>query len=751
MAISVDWTTRQSKNKEMKFSNTILLIALSACSIVAYAQDQEISNSDRVLEEIIVTASKREVSLQELPMSVAVLTGKQLSEIGALELEDFWRLIPSLNVRDAAFGGNSVIIRGLSDTDSFQSTESLTAFYLDDTAVTYVTGLFSSPGDAAMVDVSRVEILRGPQGTLVGANAMGGAIRVISNEPDPATVFKELDLNLSSTAQGSLNYGGSYIHNQPIGVDSAIRLAIFSQFDDGFVDDIGLGRKNINNQERKGIRFSWLRDITKTFEVLARVYAEDIESDGNNYTDPFGKPELNLVTQGDYQIALLSPEPRKEELRLATLRLRWIHDWGEFYSATSWFEKSLNQHYDWSKEFRFRFFGFYNQAPFLTSSEQRDFSQEFRVSSSDQGKINWLAGFYYLDQDFHRMDHGSTPGALTACPPCGALIPADEVILNVLEDSNRQDMALFGEVGWRFNDKLHGTIGGRWHKIDRRYDTTGFFAVFPLDDGINGDADNFVPKVSLSWEASEEIMVYGLVSKGFRAGQFNNAASRAVCGAREIIDSDELVNYEAGIKARFAQDRASVNATVFHIDWKDIQTNVFDSNCGFTFLENAGAATSDGLELDFNWLVSQDFSLQGGFGYNKAELSTDLPNPAVNAPAGTRIPNVPKWTSNLAGNWGFNWSDKTTGFVRADAQYVGSRTTRFDQSPMGPVFSSVSSLDSYLLVNFRIGANIGQWRTELFVRNVFDETADIFCCRFDFETTIARPRTIGVRTSSIFD
>jgi outer membrane receptor protein involved in Fe transport len=719
----------------------VLLAAVSLC-FDARAVEEHAGNAERTLEEVIVTASKREVALQDLAMSVGVLTGEQLQDIGAIGLEDYWRMIPSLNVRDGPFGGNSVVIRGLSDSDTFNSTESLSAFYVDDTAVTYVTSLFATPASVGMVDVQRVEVLRGPQGSLVGANAMGGAIRVITNEPDPTTAAYRTEFNLGNTAHGGWNYGGQAIVNQPTGEHSALRLAAFYQYDDGFIDDIGLQRRDINDRERAGARLSWLWNLSERFEVLARFYGERIDSGGYEYADPVGKVELGLLTEGDYQVALLSPEFRDEELGIASLRLRWTFDWGEIYSATNWYEKELEQAYDWSKELYFDFFGIWNPAPFGGRASQEDLSQELRIRSDGHGSLNWLVGLYYLDQEYVSEATGATPGLLERCPPCGFLVPPDEIILDTRDTQTREDLALFGELSWRFLERWEATLGGRWYRIDRTLTSSGFFGPFPLDDSVGGETDDFVPKASLSWDVDDQTMVYGLVSRGFRPGQFNNAPAREVCGARAIIDSDDLTNYEAGVKSRFAEGRVSINATVFHIDWDDIQTNFFKPDCGFVFLENAGSATSDGVEFDFSWLVSDRFTLQGGFGYNEAELAEALPDPDVDAPAGTRIPNVPRWTANIAGTWQFNWYDEAPGYLRADAQFVGSRTVLFDRSPE---FLTLTELDSYTLVNLRLGGDFGNWRTELFANNLFDEVADIFCCRYDLDTAIARPRTAGVR------
>ena len=720
-----------------------MMMVMVAGSMPVFAQDDVSSNETLVLEEIIVTATKREVNLRDLPLSVGVLSGSTLSEIGAIGMDDYWRMIPSLNVKDGPLGGNTAIIRGLSDSVSFSQPESLNAFYIDDTAITFVPGLYATPGDPALVDLARVEVLRGPQGTLVGANAMGGAIRVITNEPDVEEPLRKLDLNLSNTAHGGWNYGGNFILNQPLrNGNSAIRLAAFYQDDDGFIDDIGLQRKDINSEQRGGARISWLWNVSDSFEVLVRAYAENIETGGYNYADPIGKPALGLLTEGDYEVALLSPEPRDEELRMASLRLRWQTAWGEIYSATSWFEKDTSLNADWSPEFNFNF-GFYHLAPFHTEVGQKDLSQELRFSSDGSGNFNWLAGLYYLDQEATRFDTGSAPGIHEDCPGCFPFIGPDELLLLFHEQSSRKDIALFGEVSWRFRDDFEATFGGRWYQIKRDLASQGFFAFFPLDELVSGDGDDFVPKFSLSWDVSDHVMVYGLVSEGFRPGQFNTPAARDVCGARTIIDSDSLRNYEFGTRTSLANDRVGLNVTAFHIDWDDIQTSVFQLDCGFTVLENAGKATSDGLELELNALLTDNFRLQGGIGYNKAELAEA--SPAFNAPKGLRIPNVPKVTASLAATWNFAWNDRIGGFLRGDVQYVGSRTTSFDPTVL-EMTPTPARLDDYFLVNLRVGGDKGRWNNELFVDNLFDEVADLFCCRLFVETAINRPRTIGVRT-----
>ncbi len=710
-------------------------LVVSAFFATPLAHAQAVADEDaRVLDEIIVTATLREVALQDLPMSVGVLTESLLDDINALNIEDIWRLVPSVAVRDAPFGGHSVAIRGLVDSDSFLSTESINAFYVDDTAITYAPGLFSTVGNVAVLDLNRVEVLRGPQGTLIGANSMGGAVRMISNEPDIDARTGQMDANLSSTDYGDWNYGARVMLNLPVGSDSALRFAGLYQDDGGFVDDIFQGTSDFNDMQRAAGRLSWLWNASDDVEVLARFYAENLDSGGYNYADPIGRDWVGLLTTDKYQVIRYSDEPRDEDLRLASLRLRWQFDWGELYSATSWYEKDIDLRFDFSPELFF-FLGLDGAAPYRVQTGQRDISQEIRLTSSDSARLKWLVGFYWLDQDASRLEVGSAP-----------TFGLD--LLDSSTDSKREDIALFGELGWQITDNLEAAVGARWYQIDRSERTFSGTMFGIGETSAEGRMDDIVPKVSLSWSVADDVMIYGLVSQGFRPGQPNGQFAIETCGAREVLDPDSITNYELGIKSQFANRRVSLNATAFHIDWDDMQFNAFELTCPTPLLDNLNEAESRGVEVDFNWLATDTFSLQGGFGYNRAKITTGTDNPAFDVPPGTRMPNVPEWTANLAGTWEFQWSEQVAGYVRVDAQYIDSRTTLYDQSPDFPIRES---LPSYSLVNARVGAQFDAWSAELFSTNLTNELAELFCCRALWDPAVSRPRTIGLRGSWYFE
>lgn len=702
------------------------------------------------LDEIVVTATKRQVPLADVPMSVAVVSGESLQQVGASSIDDVWRYVPNLAVRDAPFGGRSYIIRGFADSDSFQSTEAITAVYMDDTPVTHVPGLFNTPADLAMLDMARLEVLRGPQGALVGANAMGGAVRMISAEPDTASPSFSAESNLSQTDHGGFNTGARLTWNLPTGTYSAVRVAALHQSDDGFIDDIGLGREDINGQDRTAGRFSWGWSPSGGFDVLARLYHEAVETHGYNYADDVGRPWAGLPTDDEYEVVLYSPEQRDEEIELLSLRLRWNLAGGELYSATSWYNKDLYQALDWSVEqylFSGEFFSLNSglDAPTISDnySTQTDRVQELRFSRNhDWG--DWLAGIYFLDQDYALNEYlaaENIPAPLSLFGQEVAGVGDNFVYVRADTSGRRKDIAFFADVSWKLRDRLDAGVGFRWYSSEREQ-AVGGSGLFVVPGTADAKSDGMVPRATLSWHASDRTMVYGLFSTGFRPGQFNPAGAVGFCGAPPAIDDDEVTNLELGFRHRSLARNLAVSASLFHTDWRDMQFTALEAaDCGFPVLGNAAEASSRGMELAFMWWPTSRLELGGGLGYNDAQLDSEVTTAALNIPAGTPIPNVPKWTGNVSATWSFDWPRGTPGYLRAAAQFVDERRTLFDPNS----FPTYPEMDAYTLVNLRVGAERPRWTAEFFATNVFNERAQLFCCRNFFDPAVNRPRTMGAR------
>ena len=490
------------------------------------------------------------------------------------------------------------------------------------------------------------------------------------------------------------------------------------------------------------MRASLLYSPLPGLEVLARVHYEDREQGGYNYADPVGKPEFGLVT-GDYEVALLTPEFRDEEMTIASLRIDWELDIGKFTSVTSWYERDIDARLDWAPEFKYDFFGFYYPARGDIEQEQQDISQELRLSSHADADLQWLLGLYYLDQDYDTDGKLLAEGIHEACPGCFPFIRENGEMLDEQRETTREDLALFGELSFPLGEELTATLGARWYDTEQDRDVEGYFMFAPvLDDSVSGDTDGMVYKAALAWEPRPELMLYALAASGFRPGQFNDSGPREQCGAEPLLDSDELWNYEVGARSEWFQRRLMVNLTAFYIDWTDIQTSTRTPDCPFPILDNAGEASSLGFELEYSAVFSEWLSIDGSVGYNEAELEDD--NPGFNAEAGDPLPNVPEWTASIAANISYPVTRALTGYTRLEAQYVDSRPTVFNREE-AMAKGQPLEIDSYSLVNLRSGIEWRQWRAELFADNLLDEEADLFCCRLRAETTVNRPRTIGLR------
>lgn len=727
--------------------------ALLACALVAPpVAGQEI-------EEIVVTATRRDSALQDTALSIGVLTGEALSESRNLNWEDYWRQIPSMAVTDSGPFGRRIAIRGLSGNSGALADEALTATYLDDTPVTNPGGFFTMPPDFYLVDIERVEVLRGPQGTLFGASSMGGAVRNITNKPDATASTQSYEATISNTNHGGMNYEVHAILNQPLVQDrTALRLAAYYRDADGFVDDIGLNRTNVNSNRTVGFRLSGKTRIGDNLQLTGKIQYQDVEAGSYNEVDPVGKPEIGLPIENDYQLALLSEESRADEVILYNLDVEYTTPWADWISVTSYFENETAYVIDIADEMNV-FFGSYLASPIDGRFTQSVFTQEFRATSNSDTRLGWLAGVFYFDQEVPRdeiisasgfngtpfcRDENPPPPPDAPYPTCTGFQDGEETLS--IEDSRttREDYGVFGEVSYEIGDRWDATIGARWYQISKRTDAVldGFFAGgFGIATDVGSDEEGISGKGSLAFRVNDDAMVYVLASQGYRPGGANDPFATGRCpGAPLSYESDNLWNYEVGARTSWLDNRLTLNGTIYHIDWSDAQIVVRDPTCQTFYTENSGEADSDGVEIELSALINEHWELTVSAGFTDATLTEAVPNPEINAPAGTELPNVPDATASLVSTNYFPAFNNFDGFVRADVQYAGSSYSSID------LLSRVKK-PSYTLVDLRGGIESDHWRAELFVENLFDEQAMLFCCRLNGEFVTNRPRTIGIRAS----
>lgn len=711
------------------------VIALAACAVVS-AQAVHGDTSSGSLEEVVVTATKRALPIGEAAMSLSVITAQQLEAAAVAGIEDYWRLSPSVSFSDQGLT-QSIAIRGLGN-DVNSNVEPLAALYLGDIPITSPDGLFTYSPDFYLADVNRIEVLRGPQGTLFGASAMGGAIRILLADPDPESPARSIGGSFGSLAHGGEASEIDVMVNQPLSESTAVRMVAYYRNRDGYIDDVFQGRADINDREDMGVRFSLSAMLGDNLSILARILHQETEGGGFNYVMETGIPLLGVTTPGDYDTARLVNEFRDEESTVTSLRLEYEFAQATLTSVSAYLDFDVGLQFDVSNLVEFA-----NPGRSPVQYNQKAFTQELRLAGTS-GSMDWLVGAYYLDQEVPRTDQILSPGLAAVFP----FLPPDfpELVFDVRQDSDRREYAAFADLSWHLTDRLSLNAGARWYDITKRSTT---LTTALLQGVVNSqteqayDETGVTPKLGISWTLSRG-MLYASAAQGFRAGGGNAPFTVAVCGAPESYDSDELWTYEVGYRGEFGNGRVQLNAAAYTTNWDGAQQKVDLPDCSNIFIDNVGEVRSTGFEFETTALLKAYWELRATIGLNNSELAED----SSLAPKGTDIPLIPELTATLSSNWTFPIGDRYEARLSAEAQHTGA-----SNSNLIPEFSESQS--AYTLVHLRLGVRHDNWSLTLFANNVFDEQG-VFASRppsplgagGGFITTA--PRSVGVRARYAF-
>jgi iron complex outermembrane recepter protein len=711
-----------------------------------------------IVEEIIVTAQKREQSLQDVPISIRALSEKELGRLGANGLQDFAGFAPSLSMIGQGPIRAQVTIRGVSTGDlrfdRAQIRETV-GLYLDETPIS--TQVVSP--DLGLLDIERIEVLRGPQGTLYGAGSLSGTVRLITRKPNLQEMETRGDATVLNTAKGTTGYGLSSVINVPLSTDVAgFRLAVSHRDEGGYIDNLTTGRDDINDLQQTGARAS-LRVLPNDRLTLDASLVHQKTELGGDFSYRAEAGDLNELTP--------SEEPSESKVLLPSLVVSYDFDSVVLTSATSFFRKDTS--------FRLNSGGF---APLLvggpttidgdvvTQFEQREISQEIRLASNALDGWSYTVGAFYQDQDNgfgQDLTFSGIDAALGLSGPDFGAAP-DQVYVSDISLRTRQ-YSLFGEVSFELTERLAATVGGRAFRVEQDSDVwfAGLLAVprvgtehFALEE------DGFNPKVNLTYRLSDDALVYAQAAKGFRLGGTNEPVPEAQCSgdladlgftrAPRSFESDSLWNYEAGAKTALLDGRLTLNGAAYVIDWKRPPLGV-DLLCGFSTIVNAGAFGIAGAEVDLEARPVSGLTLRAGGAYNRGELDGDLP--PLGGQDGDRIPMTARLTYNASVDYEFPLpvgGGSVEGFVHLDYRYTGDRVTLF---PANPSYVGYYKLPAYDLVGVRGGVAWDHWSVELFVDNVLDERAELnrtdFYRGFDTIPGTAivsnRPRTYGLKVA----
>jgi outer membrane receptor protein involved in Fe transport len=698
-----------------------------------------------MIEVVIVTATRRESLVEEVPASVTALSEKDLEKMGALSFEDYARSVPGLSFTDNGLGGQNYVIRGIS-TNIFSESRAATSVYLDETPITDDGfGQLSYMPSPLLVDVERVEVLRGPQGTLFGSGSLGGAVRIITNQPNVNEAEGFVYASLSTTERGGPGYEFSGMANAPLyRGQGAVRGVFYYRNLDGWIDNTVLGQSNVNNNETIGMRLAGLWSFSDRLTVTGKAVYQDRQSDGSGFDQ-----ESPPWTQ---QRAV--PEPNGDEWTLFNLDIHYRFDWGNLISASSWLDRTIDQILDGAAAYP-------GPAEFTTVTafyrgEQKDFVQELRLQSSANERLDWLLGLYYQDQHYRLEHEVLVPGFDQLTGGLAAAFGTPDRLLVARADRPADQAAVFGDVILRLNERWESTLGGRWFRFQYASDssTKGPLAAAESNHQADSSETGFIPRLALSYFYSDEEMLYGSISGGYRPGGHNETVYDHWPDCRPYLDwlgvpgvppgfeSDSAWNYELGYKSAWASRRVSINVAAYYMDWTDMQT-LAGLPCGAQWVQNAGEATSKGAEVEFIANPTENLQLTLNGAWNDARLDEEVF--LLGGREDDRVPGVPEFAFGGALSWSFDAFAAINGRLRVEYQYVGS-------SPNGwSLFQVPSEIPSYSLVDLRLGLGKDRWRATLFIDNLFDKRAIITLHDFpEHGVTTARPFTVGISARFTF-
>jgi iron complex outermembrane receptor protein len=683
------------------------------------------------IEEIVVTATKRSQLLSDVPLAVQAVTAEDLYMLGARSFSDYSRTLAGVQVMDVGTGRDQIFIRGVAAPQGYIGMESAVGVYLDDVPIS--EGM--NQPDLNLYDVDRIEVLRGPQGTLYGSASLGGTIRIITNQPKIDVVEGTFDTEFSGTQHGGFNPAYSATLNLPIVSDlMAVRGVIYGRNPSGFIDDPTLGKTGVNDEDTYGGRLALRVIPNDRLTIDLKAMDQHTHQGGDNFADSAGGSYVRLDQYRNI------PEPFIDSSQIYNGTIAYGAPSFTVNSSTSFSRRRRDINNDFTG---LNFLGDGAVTPSYQRYIAESFTQELRVSSVQVKPFSWLVGAYFnrtSDNFFQSIDSVGA-GALFG-------LPSDNVA-QLAQTSTDKQKALFGEIGYSPIDRL--TLTGGIRVADLTLDSAslrdGLLIGAVLQNAGTTTQHASAPKANISWNFTPDTLAYIQAAKGYRIGGVN-ATIQTLNGFvfPTSYRPDSLWNYEVGFKGTALSRRLSFDADVFYIDWKNIQLDLQQS--GIDYFANAGNALSQGVELQGALQWTDHLQVGGQVTYTDAKLTSTTPGVGND---GERVPFVPRFSGSVFAEYATTTA-LGRAYARLDTQYVGTAFTGFGE--IGNY-----SYGDYGLTNVKIGLDRENWRVALFGKNVFDRRATLFAQPYYAgvinspnaeSVTVARPRTVGVDFTWLF-
>ena len=629
------------------------------------------------LEEIVVTATRRTERLQDVPISVLAFSQEKLDAQGLKSIDDLSRLSPGVNFQRNGMSsagnyndeGSDINIRGVDSTAG----TSTTGIYIDDSPIqTRHIGFGSINAFPALFDLDRVEVLRGPQGTLFGAGAEGGVVRFIAPEPNINKSAGYARVDATTTDGGAPSYEGGAAFGAPIIDDVlAFRASVSFRRDGGWVDRVGYSlspndtvalptpvyngnttEANANSSETTTARLAVKWKVSDTLEITPSIYYQRLQiSDTSAYWISLSDPASNVYRNGNF-----GTNPSNDAFTLSAVKVQWNFGFASLFSNTSFYDRNQNATSDYTQYLRATWNSFGELANVFPSAgdngyalfedDQRNFYQEFRLASSDtDARIVWNAGLFFshLSENVPEsiIDQTLNPEVLSyfgpnppvpVCAPPTLPCPNGLIFNGPIDRVVDKQIAAFGEVAFRLTDTFKATVGLRVSKVDYTgsVNATGPFLGTTIITSSSATEKPVTPKAVLSWQPDHDNLVYVSGSKGFRPGGPNvgvgsicqsNLTSLGISQVPPQYSSDNLWSYEIGSKNTFLDHRLQINTSLFYIDWNNIQQNVYLPVCGEQFTANLGKAKSEGGDVEVLYRPVEALTFDLTAAYTDARLT----------------------------------------------------------------------------------------------------------------------------------
>jgi iron complex outermembrane recepter protein len=721
-------------------------LAAALCGSVAAAQTTApaTSGSSTELAEIIVTATRRSESIQNVASSVTALTSGTLEQINARDLNDFAGFVPGLSFASTGPSTNLLVIRGITTGSQLSSA---TGVYLDDIPLGASTsnGVGYQSLNVNAFDLNRVEVLNGPQGTLYGATSLGGTIRYIPNAPDLKSFGLDAGVEVSSTEHGHINHAYTGMVNLPIDDIAAIRVDGYQVYDSGYAKDPIYGRDNQGWARSEGGRVALLFKPSDDLDIQLRASTQHIPSESADVG--FRDPKTHEPTYGTYDQAYPTFQPSDYSLTLYSAAINYDTPWAKFSSITGLQVNNGTSSTDESITYDAALggaFGFALADPFslYVNTTTKKFTQEFRVASHENTTFQWLAGAFLSNEQTHEVvdlfDTATPAGTFFGLSPFTSFLP-----------STYREYAGYADGTIFFTKQLELGLGVRYSRQKQAYEETvsGLLAT--------GSAAVLTPPVATSdqsvmtylinpkFHITDDVMLYARAASGFRPGGPNFVLSPGL--GNPTYAPDRLWSYELGEKASFLDKRATLDFDVYDILWKDIQVTV--NVGGVNQLENAGTARVTGAEMAFNYRITSPLTLGGSAAYTNARL-TSTPAVIDVTTLGVRLPLSPRFNFALIGTYDIALPAGYLGSINVTDRWIGERNSGFN-TPISHqyVLSSYNITDLNLSVRAPNHLDYG-----VYLRNVFDKAGEVSAniAPLEYAPTapvavfLTQPRTVGV-------